>query len=274
MADAPSTPLPEFDAPPVTETLLGVQFNRLENWGVPHFGLFWKLVHEEYPKFEVQPPLTQEIERFGPEDMRFPSRLVLRQEPPVRCWFLNEPGGRLLQLQNGHFIHNWRRMDESDTYPRYDQTIRPAFESEWRRFCEFLGTAQIAEPKITQCEVTYVNHIAHGDGWECPADLPNVFPCWSGGSSGSFLPTPETVVLNANYVLPNQQGRLHISMEPVIRASDAKEILQLTLRVRGRPDSSHLADVLKWFDLGREWVVRGFTDFTSSDMHKLWKRTR
>ncbi len=274
MADTPSTPLPEFDAPPVVETLLGVQFQRLESWGVPHFGLFWQLVRDEYPQFEVQPPLNQQIERFGSDDIRAPSRLVLTQDPPVRCWFLNETGGRLLQLQNGHFIHNWRLIGEHDAYPRYDQTIRPAFESEWRRFCEFLTSSRISEPKIAQCEVTYVNHIVQGEGWGSSADLPKVLPCWSGANSGDFLPVPESVVLNANYVLPNQQGRLHITTEPAIRQVDAKEVLQLTLSVRGRPVSSSLADVMKWFDLGREWVVRGFADFTSSPMHKLWKRKK
>lgn len=273
MADTPSTPLPEYELPPVVETLLGVQFQRLESWGTPHFGLFWQRVRDEYPQFEIQPPLLHQEERFGAENVA-PKSLSFRlqQEPPLRCWFLNSTGGRLLQLQNGHFIHNWRLAGKQDTYPRYDLTIRPQFESEWRRFCEFLASEGISEPKITQCEVTYVNHIARSNGWESSEDLPQVFPCWSGENSGNFLPTPESVVLNSNYVLPNQQGRLHIEAEPAIREADAQEVLQLKLTVRGRPASSSLSDILNWFDLGREWVVRGFTDFTSARMHELWKR--
>ncbi len=275
MADTPNTPRPEFDLPPVIETLLGVQFQRLEKWGTPHFGLFWQRIRDEYPQFEVQAPLQQQVERFGAEDVA-PKSLSLRlqQEPPLRCWFLNPTGGRLLQLQNGHFIHNWRLASEQDTYPRYDLTIRPQFETEWRRFCEFLASEQIPEPKITQSEVTYVNLIPRGQGWESAEDLPKVFPCWAGACSGDFLPTSESVVLHANYVLPNQRGRLHIEAGQAIRSDDAQECLQLKLTVRGRPASNSLPDLMDWFDLGREWVVRGFTDFTSAPMHKLWKRKR
>lgn len=273
MADTPSTPRPEFDSPPVIETLLGVQFQPLAGWKTPHFGLFWHRIRDEYPQSELQPPLQYQVEQFGVE-AALPKFLEfrLRQEPPLRCWFLNQTGGRLLQLQNGHFIHNWRLVSEQDSYPRYAQTIRPEFEIEWRRLCEFLASERISEPKITQCEVTYVNHLVRGNGWNTPDDLRNVFPCWSGEHSGRFLPSPESVVINANYELPNQQGRLHISAEPAIRGDDAQEIIQLKLTVRGRPASSSLSDLLSWFDLGREWVVRGFTDFTSADMHKLWKR--
>lgn len=274
MADAPSTPLPEFDAPPIVETLLGVQFQRLETWGIPHFGLFWQSIRDEYPRFEVRPPLEPQMERFEPESSGRRLRATLLNEPPLRCWFLNETGGRLLQLQNGHFIHNWRGVGKHDSYPRYDKSIRPAFESEWGRFCEFLANPQMPQPQINQGEVTYVNHIDRGKGWDTMRDIPHVLSCWSGDNSGDFLPAPESVVISSKYLLPDQQGRLQIVAEPAIRHVDAQEILQLTLTVRGRPSSSNLPEILKWFDLGREWVVRGFADFTHADMHTLGKRKR
>ena len=28
-----------------------------------------------------------------------------------------------------------------------------------------------------------------------------------------------------------------------------------------------------WFDTAHEWIVRGFTDLTTDEAHKLWGRT-
>jgi hypothetical protein len=62
-------------------------------------------------------------------------------------------------------------------------------------------------------------------------------------------------------------------LKPAIRNEDGVEILQLTLTARGKPDGSDLESVLNWLDVGRQWVVRGFTDFTSEQMHTLWERS-
>jgi hypothetical protein len=66
---------------------------------------------------------------------------------------------------------------------------------------------------------------------------------------------------------------LRITVQPALRHADQKEVLQVTLSVRGQPKTSCLEDILEWFDFGREWVVRGFADFTSEAMHQRWKRT-
>ena len=80
--------------------------------------------------------------------------------------------------------------------------------------------------------------------------------------------------MTVNYLLPANQGRMYVSLEPVLRARDAKEVLQLNLTVRGAPSSSDEAVVLQWLDVGRQWVVEGFTDFTTDAMHKLWGRSK
>lgn len=63
-----------------------------------------------------------------------------------------------------------------------------------------------------------------------------------------------------------------VQILPVIRADDGKEILQLSLTALCRPRSQLDVDLLGALDVGREWVVRGFTDFTSREMHEVWKR--
>jgi len=243
----------------------------LLGWGVPHFGLFWKEIQKQYPKFQVQPPLGSQIERFGSPVLGLPPfTLEIGDGGRSRCWFFHENDVQLLQVQDSRFILNWRKQTEETEYPHYSQ-FRPRFCQEWSRFVAFLRQVGLPQPAIVQCEVTYVNIIPRGTGWNGFQELQAVTPAWSG--SHDWLPPPESVALNARYLMPGELGRLHVTLQPAIRNTDASEVLQLTLTARGRPSSGDLEGMLKWFDLGHEWIVRGFTDLTSQKMHKHWQRT-
>jgi uncharacterized protein (TIGR04255 family) len=268
---------PDFQAPPVVETVLGVEFAPLESWNVPHFGLYWAEIRSRYPKIADQPPLISSIEQLGPNSAN-PPTLTLPMfgggTMGTRSWFIDESERRLIQVQNGRFIVNWRKVDDSDQYPHYP-ALREDFEEEWNRFRRFLEGHSLGEPRVVQCEVTYVNNVVRGEGWESFADLGQVIAPWSGRHSGRFLPPEESVALNVRYLLPNNRGRLHVVLNRALRTTDAKEAIQLNLTARGAPASSSTSDILAWIDMGRDWVVRGFTDFTSETMHReTWRRIR
>jgi len=265
--------LPGYDRPPVVESYLGVQFLPLKGFSIPHFGLYLAKIRENYPDFQVQLPLVPAIEQFGVA--QYSPRKVgveLVSSPEVRCWFIDKSGAMLNQVQSDRFLHNWRKVKPEDVSVHYDR-IKPQFTEEWKTFCDFLNETNLGRPEITQCEMTYVNHIEIGEGWKSYGELDKVVALWSGSSSEKFLPTPESVNISARYLLPDKKGRLHIEMQPAIR-QDGKEILQLNLTARGRPKSSDLENLLEWFDLGHEWIVRGFTDFTAKEMHKFWGRNK
>ena len=65
-----SADLPSFDAPPVNETVLGVEFTPLAKWSIPHFGLFWSRIRDEYPRCDK------------PQD-------ILRWMDEARAWIVN-----------------------------------------------------------------------------------------------------------------------------------------------------------------------------------------
>jgi uncharacterized protein (TIGR04255 family) len=219
----------------------------------------------------VQPALVPVFERFGAENLVKPKVGVeLTAVPEIRCWFTERSGRMLTQVQRDRSIHNWRKLKPEDAYVHYDR-IKPSFHSEWTGFCEFLAANEIGNPEVNQCEMTYVNHIELGQGWKDYGELKKVIAPWSGISSVDFLPAPESVNLGARYLLPEKRGRLHIEMQPAV-TRDGKEILQLNLTARGEPQSSSINDLLAWFDLGHDWIVRGFTDFTGKDMHNFWGR--
>jgi uncharacterized protein (TIGR04255 family) len=267
---ATEAPLPEYDRPPVIETVLGVQFPRLKGFSILHFGLFWNSIRAEYPVQEMKPPLGPVVEGFGVPGAAPEVGIQLLTDPEARCWFIDRSGTQLIQIQHDRFIRNWRRVTGSDAYPRYAH-LRPRFERDWSRYLDFLGQEGIDRPQVNQCEVTYVNHVPINvaEFGEAHRVVRALSPM-----SGAFLPSPETTFLNVRYVMGGQQGRLHVNLQPAIRLDDRSPILQLTLTARGTPRSSQLEDILAWLDLGHEWVVRGFTDFTNIAMHKSWGRTK
>src|SRR5688572_11238793 len=93
-------PLPEFSHPPVSEMVLGLQFERLEKLGVVHLGLAWQEFRHRYPRVEQHAPLPPTFERFDVRASR-PSRINLELTPGQllpRLWFLAENGRQLLQV--------------------------------------------------------------------------------------------------------------------------------------------------------------------------------
>lgn len=263
--------LPDFAQPPVDETALSIQFAPIPGFSVPHFGLYWARVRNEYPRFELQQPISNVTEQFGP-DLPFGKQLGITflELPEIRCWFLDQSGSRLVQVQRDRLVHNWRKVTGTETYPRYP-ALRASLQIEWGRFCDFLKDEKLERPKINQCEVSYVNNIEYGKGWKDYGELDKVIAALATPKQkGRFLPDPERATMQVTYCLEENAGRLYVSFIPVIRGRDGKEVLQMTLTARGAPKSSSEDDVFGWLDLGRKWIVRGFADFTTVEMHSIW----
>lgn len=266
-------PLPAFENPPVIETVLGVQFAPLESFTIPCFGLYWQRIRGRYPVQETQPALTRILEDFGTRlPVRPPLGIELVSQPEVRCWFIDASSTELIQVQRDRFIRNWRKVGDGDIYPRYER-LKPQFEHDWAVFCAFLREFELGSPEVNQCEVTYINHFEIGRELDAYGEAHKVIRLLSSEARSEFLPGPEIVRINTTYMMADKKGRLHVELQPVIRRHDAREMLQLTLTARGRPASSRPKDVLEWFDMGHEWIVRGFTDLTTEAMHRLWRRT-
>lgn len=266
--------LPDFLQPPVDETAVSFQFAPIAGFNVPHFGLYWARIRSQYPRFEIQQPITNVTEQFdaAPRAARHVS-LQLLELPEIRCWYLEESGNRLIQVQRDRFVHNWRKVKGDETYPRYPAQ-RSSLEREWDRFCEFLRDEKLEAPKVNQCEVTYVNHIEYEKGWKHYGELDKVVATLGAPKrKNRFLPDPERINMQVTYRLGDNAGRLYVAFLPVIRGRDGKEVLQMTLTARGAPASSAKEDIFRWMDLGRKWVVRGFADFTTEEMHKVWGKT-
>jgi uncharacterized protein (TIGR04255 family) len=217
------------------------------------------------------------IELFGvPNVPKNGVELQVSGKPPVpRCWFLNDSGSELLQVQQDRFIHNWRRTEHADVYPRYTH-ISDTFREELDVFRKFVESEKVGEFTPNQCEVTYVNHIPSGSAWHQLGEIAKVISTITADYSDDFLPAPEEAQFTARYVIPNDGGsplgRLRIAADPAYRISDRHPIFVLQLTARGAPVGAGVEGVLHFLDVGHEWVVRGFASITTKLMHEVWGR--
>ncbi len=265
--------LPDFARPPVVETVLSAQFEPLGRIRAAHFGVFWNQIRDQYPKTEERPPLDAVIERF-PEPARHPVGLQLPLvEAPLlpRFWFTHRDENELIQLQADRFIKNWRKSGEGDAYPRYER-VRVRFEEDFRHFQEFVAREKLGPIEVNQCEVTYVNHIVAGEGWERHDELDRVFTVWR-HPAAPFPGRAEDAMFRARFPIRdgsgNPVGRLHAEVQAAVRNSDGKPMFVLNLTARGMSGRS-----TEFFDLGREWIVRSFVELTTEKMHRVWERKR
>jgi uncharacterized protein (TIGR04255 family) len=278
--------LPSFERPPVIEVVASVQFEPLSAAGLVHFGLLWEHFRKAFPKTEQKPPLSQVVERLGVSPMRRGFQVSLAEEPSMaRLWFVNEPGDELVQVQADRFIRNWRAIPTlRNTYPRYDDCIRPRFEADYRTFLKFVADESLGTVEPNQCEITYINHILPNDYWKNHSDLHAVVKYWPEHGSDLLPMGPEAINFGGAYPLNHSDGeflgRLHVSVQsafvPPTPGSDKQSsdkqipIFVLTLTARGRPVGKGIDGVLGFFDIGRSAIVDSFDRITTTKMHEVW----
>ena len=270
-------PLPDFSKPPVVEVALAVQFDSLREMHVPQLGLLWQEFRDRFSITEEHAPLDAVVERFGTTRVsKGTARIEMLDSPPTpRCWFLNQAGTELIQVQHDRFVHNWRKAGTDAEYPRYGH-LRETFEAELRRFSAFVARERLGVFTPNQCEVTYVNHIVANKCWQTHRDLAKVISVFQPTFSDGFLEAPEDVGLRMRFTITDDagqpMGRLHAGIDPGHRADAGDPLFILNLTARGAPRAEGIGGVLDFLDLGREWVVRGFASMTTPSMHNEWGR--
>src|SRR5262249_13199892 len=100
-------------------------------------------------------------ETFGlPRAGRREPELVVSNMPDhFRYWFVTADGTELLQFQPDRLLHNWRKVgDGKNEYPRFEALIEK-FEKELLTLEGYFASLSPQSLKITQCEISYINHI-------------------------------------------------------------------------------------------------------------------
>jgi uncharacterized protein (TIGR04255 family) len=263
--------LPDFDAPPLTEVALSLQFQPIARLGFVDLGPLSDQFRPYFERVEYHPPLPPAFETFGlRQGMAQTLQIFGTGLTLPRLWLINKGGNELLQFQVDRLVHNWRKIEVDNVYPRYEQ-VRERFKAEMQTLASFLSQRDLGALVPTQCEITYVNTIGLSSG-----DDPThkVLKAWAATSS-THLGEPEDVAITARFIINNTSG------EPIGRIiaqsipgldSAGQSVVQLTIIGRGPPAQPTLEAALQFMDIARERVVWAFTELTTEEMHKLWKR--
>ncbi len=249
--------LPSYKNPPVNEVVCGVRFRPTDRLRIPHIGLLWDKFRADYPILQHAPPISS-----TKGEMLVDKGTGL---PLPRVWFINTSDDQLIQFQNDRFYFNWRKR-KSD-YPRYNHVISN-FDTVLKAIEDLFREFDLGEPEPIEYELSYINHIPKGIGWETIDDLTEIFSdfIWNKPTS-RFLPNPEEVSWDAKFSFPEQKSHLIVSLKNAIRTKDELPILIFELKANGNDSDD---TVRNWFDLAHEWIVRGFTDLTTDKLQKIW----
>lgn len=245
---------------------LGVQFRPLFTLRGIVLGPLRELWRDQYPRLEEQPPLAPAIEAPITPGIN----LVLGFGPatPSRQWFLNEDGSELVQLQSDRLIVNWRQVNGSGDYPRYDR-MRGLFEQRLRDLVEFVERERIGTVEVVQAEANYINAIEVEPSERGHAQ--RFLRAWS-GTPDHHLGQPEQARIALAFPVPDvgrPPVRMYVSVDPAERP-DGQPILFMTLMVRGAPVDSSLDNVLSFTDGAHDHLDQSFLELTPETMRSEW----
>ncbi len=259
-----SAALPSYKKPPVNEVVCGMRFHTPDNLQIPHIGLLWNKFRPDYPIIQHAPPIASakgelQIDR-------------ITGLPIPRVMFINESDDQLVQFQIDRFYFNWRR--KKSAYPRYPHVIKH-LENIQKTVEKFFKEFDLGELNPIEYELSYINHIPKGEGWDTIEDISKIFSdfVWARRTE-RFLPNPVNVAWRAEFPLHQKMGRLAITLNQATRIEDQVPLLVLELNARGIDETASKKDFRNWFDIAHEWIVRGFTDLTTSEAHKSWEREK
>jgi uncharacterized protein (TIGR04255 family) len=252
-----TTPIPSYTTPPLTEVVCGVQFDTLP-LQTRHLGQFWTEVSNEYPLTQDLPPVPE----FGD----FPSVNILVMPPLRRTFMATSSTEYAIQIQENRLHYNWRKLNPELTYPRFPTVFHRFLES-WGLFSDFVRRQGLAEPRPKRYELTYVNEL-NSLGTLSVEQAIKLFD-WE-QIEAEFLPKPQGTNIAWSFSLPEQKGTMNVSTNRFTKP-DGRATVVLTLQCSG-PSTAENYSLNEWFDTAHEWIVRGFTDLTTLQAQRIWKR--
>lgn len=249
-----------FERPPLAEVSFGLAFAPLAGFRTADYGLFWSRLGAEFNE-TLDKPVIGDVASLA-QDEWFPL---------PRVWFVHRNTEHLIQLQPNRFYFNWRLSAAKNPYPRFE-VLKPLFESYLTKFGSFVAERGLGEIKASGFELSYVNHIPQGSGWNSIGDIGDVFPdvVWRKHER------PEGIVdafaWSAKFDGP--AGVLNVGLKQGATKADPKQTLFIfELRVTRTSEQLELAQLSDWLDQANIVIVKAFEDLTSERMQQeVWKR--
>ncbi len=262
------TPSPSFDRPPLVEVALGIEFSPVPGFGAVVLGRFADRLKDRYPVVQEYPPLPPNPP-IGLDDQNGAGLVVSMGAPSIRLWLLSQAQDQLLQVQRDRLILNWRAGTNSNSYPRYHETLRPAFAREYRDLLSFLKDAGLPTLSLVGVDVTYVN-VFDGSIDKRP-EIGTILR--SQQPSEGRLAAPRTTRLQQQWEWTGHHGAASILTLDAAQPASRESAIAMNLTARSSLGmSADIDDVLLSLDLCHDEVVSAFAELTEPDRHLEWGR--
>lgn len=255
-------PRPSYKNPPIGEVVCGIRFSPLVEFKLPHFGLFWSKLRDDYPNVQHQAPLAADGNLYID---------TASGGPIPRIWFVNQSDDELVQFQIDQLYYNWRRREKD--YPRF-RTIFPKFDAVKRALDDLLKELNHPSLVITTHELTYINQIAQGEGWDSLDRLSDLFPLLALDTSRMPLPSGlKGLAWNLRFDLPNAGGALDVKVTSGARNPDQRPAVVLQLSVHGRTVGASWDTTRDWFSDAHTLIVDSFSNITGEAAQSgVWQK--
>ena len=255
--------LPSFDNPPVIEVVIGVQFESLSRFHIPHVGVLWDcLDRKKYPTCEEVAPL------HGYED----ERVIVYEKPPMpRIWFIGEDQSSVVQFQKDRFLYNWRKNPDPEVgkpYPRYSKVIK-GFYDNIQNFQSCIKSLDIEAINPQRLEISYINIIPL-ELFGGAANIGKILKDVSWMNKNRALPEPHRVNVDWQFKVKKISALLDLRINTAQVQKTGEEILRIELTVKGQAPHKDIRKCRAWFDTAHETIVTGFKDITTANAHKMW----
>lgn len=259
--------LPDFEAPPLDEVIIGIQYAPPPAYDDRYIRDVWALFENEFPKFKEVGRLEPVFELFGGPSGIQSIRFELSQiAPRRRYWFLSEDETHLIQYQEDRLLLNWRRRPDNTEYPRFD-SILSRFEEYFDRLSKLIRDKGGTQIQATKVELSYINVI--------PIEESKALSRWLTIVAPSSLAIEN---LNASFtevvsVDRKPVGRMHHELT-LVTTKEPQKALRLSLTLRGAAAPGTLSAVTSFLEMAREKIASRFIELTTSEAQEKWGRIK
>ena len=260
----------DFARPPVEEVVLSVLFNPLDRLLAPHLGEIWQEFKRDGFVRIVERPVVPAVEMPVPAQE---AQLHFSNVPDLaRIWFIHQTETEIIQVQRDRFTFNWRKTEQHPVYPGFT-AICEKFEGFYSRFGQIVKNMQIGEVAPLQYELTYINQLRHGDGWDTPDDIGKISTLFiHSPQTKSFWSGMEAVNFQASFPVADLHGRLHLAMGNRLKLPEELQTLQTDFTVRGFPENAE-DTMITWFKSARNHIREKFIGMFTEDIQiEVWER--
>jgi uncharacterized protein (TIGR04255 family) len=270
--DTPQEKL-DFSRPPVGEVVLSVHFEQLNRLLTPYLGEIWQeFSKDRFVHIREQPPVRPAVERFPTKIGEIKTHIGNAPRGP-RIWFIRDGDNKVIQTQRDRFTFNWRKSETNPVYPGFS-AILGDFEEFYKRFRQVLQKHRIGDITPLQYELSYIDQLFSGDGWESLDDIGKIYNFFVDAQlPDSSWAQVEFVTLRTSFPVEDLHGRLHLAINDSTRRSDQKQTLQTSFILRGLPEAPEYEAMISWFKAARNQIRDKFSSLFTEDIQtQVWGR--